>query len=460
MISDPTKSSPEQLLHQRVNPVPAQRVTDEKSLTMDSKTSPPRDKFLPPAPPLNIPKTSVPITTREFSDSAMSGTNRPDKQEKRPEPQTVAEFIAAYYAGRAKVLSEATARRLKSSSISLEAPVRGELLRGALAADDSLDKTRRLLVLSTEVDELRALGNLLLQFAADVVLLHPAVRANGMQSHLFPPYGDESSLEDAWKLLKSSELKLPPNITVKDELPVAALVQESSSSTSNSSNNEIGISESTNRGAKVAVAIRAAQVTAAKARRNALLCSVVWRVLHRKQLPLAEAVRALRCTLFVQSVSESRLEAELLEALALMPEKEDAKIALLLQWTTKQQSDLVNKFTVGQSHIESLTERVADLEAKVEEGTRHAQSLQQQFESERASKEELSRSIGVVKTHGKADYEELRASSLRSVRDAVQQLEQVSVALGRDVPKVQFAREVLETIVDGLRTTTKKLEDL
>jgi hypothetical protein len=63
------------------------------------------------------------------------------------------------------------------------------------------------------------------------------------------------------------------------------------------------------------------------------------------------------------------------------------------------------------------------------------------------------------KTHGQADYEELRASSLRAIRDAVQQLEQVSVALGRDVPKVSFAREVLDTIVDSLRATTKKLED-
>lgn len=462
--ADPNKGYPKRLLRKYGQPAPAQRTTTvANETTMDSKTSPSSDAPPLPAPAATTPSTSAPTTPQDVPANATHGTQpseepgKPEKPEKRADPQTAAEFIEAFYAGRAKVLSEATVRRLKNSPIALEAAVRGDLLRRALAADESLDKTRRLLVLSTEVDELKALGHLLLQFAADVVVLHPAVRTNGMQAHLFPPYGEERSLEDAWHLLKASDTRVPPSTVSTEEQPVASTVDEA---TSGASGAESGTLDSPNRSAKVAAAMRAAQQSANKARRNALLCSVVWRVLHRKQLPFAEAMRALRGTLFAQGVEERRLESELLEALALMPEKEDAKVALLLQWTTKQQSDLVNKFTAGQTRIESLTERISDLEAEVEEGTQQAQSLRQELEFERASKEELGRHIGVVKTHGEADYEELRAASLRSIRSAVQQFEQVSIALGRDVPKVAFAREVLDTIVDSLRVTTKKLEEL
>jgi hypothetical protein len=171
-------------------------------------------------------------------------------------------------------------------------------------------------------------------------------------------------------------------------------------------------------------------------------------------------MRALRGTLYAQWVDGPRLEAELLEALALMPEKEDGNVALLLHWTTKQQSDLVNKYAAGQSRIERLSGQVSCLEAEVRVGSQHAESLNQQLVLERASKAELDHRIDVMKTHSEADYEELRAGSLRFLRDAVLQLEQVSVALSRDKPKVPIAREILEGIVDSLRAETKKMEEL
>jgi hypothetical protein len=452
--TDANKGYPKRVLKKYGTSVPAPRTLVDNETTMNSKILPPGGS---PAPAISTSAANTLVPANEQGNSVDAAPQLATKPDKRPEPQTTAEFIEAFYAGRTKVLSDSTVRRLKNAPVILEPSVRGDLLRRAMEVDDSLDKTRRLLVLATEVEELRALGHLLLQFAADVVLLHPAVKANGMQAHLFPPYGDEHTLEDAWRLLNASEVTMPRSTNAEKE-PQAADVETNASS--QALNEATTASEAASQRAKVVARLRAAQLLVAKVRRNALLCSVVWRVMHRKHLPLAEAMRALRGTLYAQGVEEPRLEAELLEALALMPEKEDAKVALLLQWTTKQQSDLVNKFAAGQSRIESLTEQVSRLEVEIKAGSQHVQTLKQQLEFERASKAELDRHIGVVKTHGEADYEELRAASLRSMRDAVHQLEQVSVALSRDTPKVPFAREVLETIVDSLRATTKKMEEL
>lgn len=380
-----------------------------------------------------------------------------NKPEKRPEPQSSAEFVDAFYAGRTKVLSDATLRRLKSTTVSLDAGARGDLLRMAIDTDQTLDKTRRLLLLASEVSELKVLGHLLLDFAAEVVLLHPAVRTNGLRAHLFPVHGDEYTLEDAWRLLKSLELPAPPTASADDETePKDAGTGQASDDAS--ADLESGTGGKRPKAAKANSAARAAQQAATKARRNALLCSVVWRV-HRNQQSFSDAMRGLRGTLFSPGAGPTALEAELLEAIALMPEKEDSKVALLLEWSARQQSDLLNKLTNAQRRNEALTAQGEALDLELDGANKRIEALEGELQAERASKEALDRHIGVVKTHGQADYEDLRASSLKAIRDAVQQLDQVSIALGREVPKVAFAREVLDTIVDSLRGTTKKLED-
>jgi chromosome segregation ATPase len=297
------------------------------------------------------------------------------------------------------------------------------------------------------------LGYLLLQFAAEVVLLHPAARANGMRAHLFPLHGDEYTLEDAWRLLRSLKtMSAAVEQEGGDDGGEGGVARDATSASESTASTHRATDQ------KAAAAARAHQHAADKARRNALLCSVVWRV-HRNQQTFADAMRGLRGTIFALDVKPTSPEAELLEAIALMPEKEDSKVALLLEWTARQQSDLLNKLTDSLRRADALGAEEAALRAQLGEAKERVAALEGQLQSERASKEELDRHIGVVKTHGQADYEELRASSLRAIRDAVQQLEQVSVALGRDVPKVSFAREVLDTIVDFLRATTKKLED-
>lgn len=422
--------------------------------TMSSTSEPPASA----APPLPDASSQA-DTHQDLLKRTSAGTDQApqNKPEKRPEPQSVAEFVDAFYAGRTKVLSDATRRRLKSTTASLDAGARGDLLRMAIDTDETLDKTRRLLLLASEVNEHKVLGDLLLDFAANVVGLHPAVRTNGLSAHLFPVHGDEYDLEDAWQLLKSLELPKSPATPADDDMAPngAASGQEPDVDSASSEADSVGRRTTTT---KAKSAARAAQQVASKARRNALLCSVVWRV-YRNKKPFSEAMRGLRGTLFSPGSNPTGLEAALLEAIASMPEKEDSKVALLLQWSARQQDDLWRELTKAKCRNEALTAQGDALDLRLSEANKRIEALDGELQVERASKEALDRHIGVVKTHGQADYEGLRASSLKAIRDAVQQLEQVSVALGRDIPKVAFAREVLDTIVDSLRGTTKKLED-
>lgn len=448
--SNPSKGYPRRVLEKYGLHQESASRHDTKQKTMNSESHPPYGETPGRVPETEDAREQLKVESGR-RDHGEEGHQR--KTEKRPDPQTVAEFLEAFYAGRAKVLSEATLRRLKATAVVLDPNARGDLLRLAIDVDESLDKTRRLTLLASEVSELKALGHLLLEFAVDVVLLHPAVRTNRLRAHLFPLYGDEYTLEDAWRLMtppKTAEATGPHQ-------GIAARI-DNGESTLTEPTLPRGEQSQRTKDQKAAATARALQAIADKARRNALLCSVVWRV-HRNLQTFSDAMRSLRGTLFSLENRPPSLEIELLEAIALMPEKEDSKVALLLEWTARQQADVLKKLNDALRRADLLAAQEAATASQLADAIKRVAILEAQLKSELASKEELGRHIGVVKTHGQADYEELRASSLRAVRDAVQQLEQVSVALGRDIPKVPFAREVLDTIVDSLRVTTKKLED-
>jgi len=408
--------------------------------------------------PLTDSAIQPPSLVAEDQNTEVAGTDRKvEKNEKRAEPQNVAEFVEAFYAGRVKALADATIRRLKNSAIVLDASTRGALLRNSMLTDRTLDKTRRLMLIATEVTDLKLLGHLLFDFAADVVTYHSALRANGMQARLFPNYDDQYALEDAWialcALTNSEESRAakvgqdPVRDGVADKVDGEPDVQAEEQ-------------REEQREARVRhsgfAAARTAQLQVNKARRNALLCSLIWRV-HKKHASFAEAMRALRTTLFRPPVRSATLEAELLEAIALMPEKEDPKVALLLEWQSRQQADLVNRLSEATRQAESLSTQVGDLQSQVANGLADADRLEKELAYEKVKKRELDVQIGVVQTHGQADYEALRAMSLRIVRDSASQLEDVSKALLRSPPKVEFAREVLDTIVDSLKATSNKL---
>jgi hypothetical protein len=86
--------------------------------------------------------------------------------------------------------------------------------------------------------------------------------------------------------------------------------------------------------------------------------------------------------------------------------------------------------------------------------------LQQEATQSQATIEKLTADIGVVKTHGNADQENLRASSLKTISGAITNIENVVTALGRDPPKTEIAIDVLNALLDGFVQVRSQLQGL
>lgn len=380
-----------------------------------------------------------------------------EKFDKRSEPQNVAEFIDAFLAGKAKSLSEATARRIKGASPSIDPSLRGELLRRAQEVDGALDKSRKLMLLAKELSSHKALTYTVIEFCVDCVLMNPFVQSEGMRPVLFPGHHDACGLDDAWKKLQA--LALPSNTNPK--VPDVELETTSSTDKLDSSGAHVGQESgkaNAKGGAAKAAAQRSVAALASRVRRNALLCSAIWRV-QQEQVSFPEVMRTLRATLFSLKKRPDSLEDELLEAIASLPEKEDERVAYLLEWSARQQTEAMNKFADASRQAEALSLEVDALKARLASSEERVDSLQGYLERERNARAESEKALGVAETHGQADLEELRALSLKALRDAVSQLDVVSEALKRVPPKVESALDKVDAVMDALKTTNKKLED-
>lgn len=374
-----------------------------------------------------------------------------NKSDRRVEPQNLAEFVYAFVAGKAKSLSSATAKRLMGSS-AIEPAVRGQLLRRVQEADPTLEKTRKLMLLAKENRAYRTLSQLLMEFCVECVVLNPAVRGTGMKAMLFPGFEDENNLEDAWRLLQSlgAPEQLPPD-TAQSEPPLEHEDPARSAVTTDdrvSGGWEPKDTKERTPGAKAA---------ASRSRRNALLSSAIWRM-HHGQTNFAEMMRSLRATVFALRERPQSLESELFEAIATLPEKEDERLAYVLEWSARQQAEGLTRLAETVRQAEALQSRVTAAEEQLRGATERAAMLERQLEAERAARAAAEKAIGVAQTHGQADLEEVRAMSLRAIRDAIAQLDVVSAALKREFPKIDSARDKVDAVMDALKSTNKKLE--
>ena len=60
--------------------------------------------------------------------------------------------------------------------------------------------------------------------------------------------------------------------------------------------------------------------------------------------------------------------------------------------------------------------------------------------------------------HLRTDYEKLRGSTLRTLNTEIVQLNNVEIALSRDVPKVEISLAVIHVVVDALLRLSKRLD--
>lgn len=369
-----------------------------------------------------------------------------DKKEKRPEPQNLPEFLAAFLTGKSKSLPTALAKRLASSNGKIETDIEGDLLRRAQEADRSLERTRKLMLLAKELQGSPALQHQLMVFCRNVILFNPDVQSPGMKAFLFPEFEDQTTLEDAWRALLSLRATKQPESSAK-------LSEESTISDSTS----MTIAQSTSKGgAKDGGS--GTKATIARTQRNSLLCSAIWRMQFR-DTTFAEMLRSLRSTIFALREKPQSLEIELFESIATLPDKEDERFGHLLEWSNRIQTEALQKVKAVERQNEELHAKKSAIEQRLQLVSEQGHALEHQLDTERAARAAADKAVGVAETHGQADLEEMRAIALIAIRDAVSQLDVVSAALGRDHPKVDSARDKVHAVMDVLKNTSAKLED-
>ena len=376
------------------------------------------------------------------------------KGEKRSELQNIAEFIRAFFDGKIKTLSNAAVKRFSDTSVVIEPALRGQLLRHAQVADRSLDKTRKLMLLAKESRSHKSLSFQLFAFCADCVLLNPLVCSQGMKALLFPGFDDATRLDDAWHALQSLRAAEAHGSAPQSPadgvsaLPDAERSTEAAVDLPRPSPTADGENDKS----------LSAKAIVGRTHRNALLCSAIWRM-HHGQASFGETMRALRATVFALPARPKSLEGELFEALATLPEKEDERFAYVLEWSARQQIEAQHKLSDASKAAEQWQLRALAVETQCDAANERANTLERQLEAERAARAASEKAVGVAQTHGQADLEEMCALSLIAIRDAIAQLDVVSVALGREYPKIESARDKVHAVMDALKPTNTKLED-
>lgn len=364
----------------------------------------------------------------------------------RPEPvQNLAEFISAIYAGRLKSLSGAVLNRIKASSSMMDALTRAALLADTLRVDPSLEKAKLLMLLARKAGPNRAIARAIREFVRDAVKQHPVMHGEPTHAGAFPGSSDSSAPEKVWHAL------------VRTEIPLKLRRQprRGDDSADEGTDGE-GVSQDANSESVGQTARLNAQFS--KARRNAFLCDVLWRF-DEDLAGFTDSLRTLRQTVFAADERPARVEQGLIEALATVSEKDDDRIALLLDWEWQSVLALRTKLAELERRDAELRRQLSDEQNRIADARRAYRAQLAETETHKAAVQSAKTEFDNYRIHARADFEHLRAASLGVIRHAIDELGNVDVALSREQPKVSFTRDVIHTVMDSLVRHVKSLED-
>lgn len=381
-----------------------------------------------------VPPDVATCVSANLTDAkVLSSASADESDVKRVELRSISEYVNALYGGSVKSLSEQTLNRLKNSMHAVPPDERGDLLRLALDTDKSLEKTKLLLLVADRCGAYKGLAQAFRSLAKDVLLLHPVAQGNSTISEFFHGIDDRKGLRELWSALYGQ-----PS-SVNREKPLEHSGEPKSDPDGSAQAEE-----------------RNASKQLAKARRNMFLCGALWRG-SEDSPDIQGLIHTLGTTLF-RSSNDPIVDGALLSSLATASEKEDERIALLIAWSVAQTghlnariADLGRRLQTSEDALSRTQGELAstrDLldDKEIEVGQRDAQLKAQLADT------------GIQKTHARADYEALRADSMNVIKAAVAELENVDVALSREIPKTYLAREVVQAVVDSLIKHVGSLE--
>ena len=349
-----------------------------------------------------------------------------DRDDKSPKKKIESsdEYLESYYTGRIKSLSDETIRGI-GMKVSPSSSLRAQLIDDAIKADFTLEKTRQLLVLSLNAGGSSGLAKMLRDFGKDVVCRHPVMGSQEPESW-FPgtSQSDQSNLKMLWRSFVSSIAK-PTSHEPDDEGPGAT---------------------------------KPSPADIQKARRNAFLCTAIWRYAER-QMSFAEFFRSLRATIFEADSDGKDLEKQLLAYLVSVQEKDRIGVAAFARWFFEQTIHVQKQADHCRLRLESLLSQKQEVDELLAAKEREIASLNQQLSGLREQIQATEEEVRVLKVHSKDDLERQASRTIRALEDEIPVLTDCLTALNREPPKVEVAKEYLGTALDTLNNELKILRE-
>jgi hypothetical protein len=334
---------------------------------------------------------------------------------KTPVLQSFSDLLRAAYGTRSKRLNPKKAEIVAMRSAPRPDPAEREELLALAASDRTLRRTRELMLLSIEWIDSSVLSGQVREFVREALRRHPAFIRESLAAAL-ENRPDGPSEEAAVRDLSSR-----PYASLPWPEGMAALNQKE----------------------------------AAQCRVNALCCLLLW-LRETRGIAFEHIQRHLLTSIWRPSARNYKTAAQQLRAL--MSTKDPAGMAIACSVLEREAVDQGRQAAAARTAEERVAGRARELEEQIDKITVQLEAAKVQ--AARLA-EEVARARHThedEKAHMRNDYEGLRGTVLRRLREEVLLLDEGLHALRRVPPKVHVMIDHAERAIDGLKREMGRLE--
>lgn len=356
------------------------------------------------------------------ADSEMTISKKVKADEKNTQ-ETLEQFIEDFYSGKTKSLSSDRVRKIKK--LNFEIDLREQLVISAAKSDLTLEKSKNLLTLLTELGTYQTFQHSVSEFIRDTVMRHPIMASHG--AHIWLPLSgghDEANLNELFEAIGA--------------------VKKSAS------NNK-------DKGVRLAESEKKTATELQKARLNAFYIAVIWRY-SKNYLGFTDIARVLRSTVYKLQVDKSVIESYVLDALVTAQGKEITSIASLMQWYFDQGEYDRNLVEMARRKAEVLSEQLDEKKGLLTSAHSQIEGLNEEIEGLRKQLDAAHEKERVQVIHTRADQQKQKGRTLRILEEEIPMLADCLTALERDPPKVAVAKEYMGTVLQKLSNELAELK--
>ncbi len=353
-------------------------------------------------------------------------TQKPVK-DKKTDPESIEDFIKYFYFGKIKSLPEKLARKLNDKIIttSITSP---EIIKDCLGRDNSLEKTKLLLLLTLHQKRFPKIEKTLRDAAQKIIYAHPEMQDQHID-HWFPAYGANQTkdISEIWF-----------DLIVKSQ------------------KNEVELSNDNLE--KEAVDKKNLAVDSHKSRRNAFVAVAVWRFSERF-MSFPDLIRELRSTILPPPNTKEEIEIKSLECLVASQDgRECDRVGALIKWFSDQLDNLRNQMEQHRRKADALQELLEKNKDLITTKELELSKLELELSDLRVQLVAAHENTRVQGIHFRDDQQKQRGRTLRALEEEVPMLQDTLKALERDPPKINVAKDYLARVLDNLNNELKQLQ--